>query len=801
MCMHSGGGIMTQAFGTKAETLAQLAGRGFNIPSLLYFEAHEWRAMPKKILNKIQVKFSDSLVIVRSSARCEDSTEQSLAGAFTSILNVPSSDLKLLENAIELVVSPFSDNADQVLIQPMLMDVQMSGVLMTKVMDDGSPYYVINYDDVSGKTDTITGGQKTAKTVYIYNGVAEEDFDSPRLKAVLQLARMLEKIFKAIPLDIEFAVDTQGVAHLLQVRRICSARHWRHKIDSEISRKIQYVAESIDGYMHPVPQIFGTRTILGVMPDWNPAEMIGTVPRPLAFSLYRELITRRVWATARQSMGYRAFPTQDLMLSIAGRPYIDVRASFNSFLPTGIAAESCERLVNAWLTRLEKHPEFHDKIEFDVAHTTFDCDFASTFSQRYANEVLSPEALVEYTQHLRALTNSALQAGSSLHTALQQVTTLHERQKNDLWNISPHTARQHLQKSCCLLEECQQMGTLPFAIVARHAFIAEAILQSVVRCEALTAERFAQFKGSIRTVAGELAHSFVQVYAGSLDKQDFLSLYGHLRPGSYDILSPAYAQREDLFTGASVPQNHQEGEVFKLTPSECRAMQHLLHDRRLICTPEELLYYARTAIAGREYAKFVFTRHLSDILECLAAWGKTLNLSRMQVAMLPIHTILDTLFASPAGDLRQFFLRRIREQQNLYDVAGAFKLSYLIRSSRDVYVVPQHRSLPNFITTKRVEAPLVYLDAQAEASPHMQGSIICIDSADPGYDWIFTRNIAGLITRFGGANSHMAIRCAEYALPAAIGCGSLLFDAIIQSKRCILDGAGKSLRPLDSPEQ
>lgn len=791
---------MPQALGTKAETLAQLAGRGFNIPSLLYFEAHEWRSIPKKILDKIQTKFPDSMVIVRSSALCEDSAEQSLAGAFNSILNVPSNNLDLLENAIERVIFPFDNSADQVLIQPMLMDVQISGVLMTKVMDDGSPYYVINYDDVSGKTDTITGGQQTAKTVYIYNGVAEEDFDSSRLKAVLQLARTLETIFEAIPLDIEFAVDSQGVAHLLQVRRICSVRHWKHKTSSEISRKIQYLANHIDEYMHPTPQIFGTRTMLGVMPDWNPAEMIGLVPRPLAFSLYRELITRRVWATARQKMGYRAFPGQDLMLSIAGRPYIDVRASFNSFLPTGIATESCEQLVNAWLSRLEKHPEFHDKIEFDVVHTVFDCDFASTFSQRYSNEVLSPEALAEYTQHLRTLTNNALQTGSSLETALQQVTTLHERQKNDLWTNSQHSARQHLQKSCCLLEECRQLGTLPFAIVARHAFIAEALLRSVVRCEALTAERFAQFKGSIRTIAGELASSFAQVYAGSLDKQKFLSQYGHLRPGSYDILSPTYAQREDLFTGTDIPRSHQDSEVFKLTPSENRAMQHLLHDRQLTCSPEGLLHYAHTAIAGREYSKFVFTRHLSNILECLAAWGETLNLSRAQVAMLPIHTILDTLFASPAGDARQFFFRCIREQQSLHDLAGAFKLSYLIRSSRDVYVVPQHRSLPNFITTKRVEAPLVYLDAQAEASPHMQGSIICIDSADPGYDWIFTRNIAGLITRFGGANSHMAIRCAEYALPAAIGCGSLLFDTIIQAKHCILDGADKSLRPLASPK-
>ena len=51
-----------------------------------------------------------------------------------------------------------------------------------------------------------------------------------------------------------------------------------------------------------------------------------------------------------------------------------------------------------------------------------------------------------------------------------------------------------------------------------------------------------------------------------------------------------------------------------------------------------------------------------------------------------------------------------------------------------------------------------------------------IESADPGYDWIFTHDIKGLITKYGGAASHMAIRCAEFNLPAAIGSGEIFDD-------------------------
>ncbi len=55
-----------------------------------------------------------------------------------------------------------------------------------------------------------------------------------------------------------------------------------------------------------------------------------------------------------------------------------------------------------------------------------------------------------------------------------------------------------------LLAECRDQGTRPFAILARHAFIAEALLRSAVACGALSVERLAAFKAWVRTVMGEL---------------------------------------------------------------------------------------------------------------------------------------------------------------------------------------------------------------------------------------------------------------------------------------------------------
>ena len=67
----------------------------------------------------------------------------------------------------------------------------------------------------------------------------------------------------------------------------------------------------------------------------------------------------------------------------------------------------------------------------------------------------------------------------------------------------------------------------------------------------------------------------------------------------------------------------------------------------------------------------------------------------------------------------------------------------------------------------------------------IKNKIVLIKNADPGYDFVFNFNIKGLITQYGGANSHMAIRCLELGIPAAIGVGEQLFNKLINYKRKI----------------
>ena len=89
------------------------------------------------------------------------------------------------------------------------------------------------------------------------------------------------------------------------------------------------------------------------------------------------------------------------------------------------------------------------------------------------------------------------------------------------------------------------------------------------------------------------------------------------------------------------------------------------------------------------------------------------------------------------------------------------------------------------ITQKKVIAAVT----TSTEKDKIANNIVCIPSADPGFDWIFSYPISGLVTAWGGANSHMAIRAGEQRVPAVIGAGEVLFRQWSSSERLMIDCA------------
>ncbi|MCQ9206945.1 MAG: PEP-utilizing enzyme [Omnitrophica bacterium] len=795
--------VQKNKFGTKAETLKYLDSflTLFSVPKFFYFDVSEWRKNRENIVKKTRRYFSRDKIIVRSSAYSEDNGVSTKAGLYESVPNVFTCDRDRLSEAITRVISSYKRSSgkahprNQVLMQLMVEDISMSGVVFTQDLNTGAPYYVINYDDETGRTDTVTSGAKDSNRTLLVHRRAVGELKSERFRVLLSAVQEVERITGHDSLDIEFAVDKRNNVYLLQARQIPTAPNWNRGITIKINHAISRMRLFIRERQKAIPGIYGARTIFGKMPDWNPAEMIGVFPRPLALSLYRHLITDYAWREARRQMGYFEPRGTRLMVSLSGKPYIDVRLSFNSFLPAGLDSGICDKLVNAWIGRLATHKEFHDKVEFEVAITALSFDFYQSLGEQIP-DVLSKKEERAFEKALFDLTDSLLTGRVAPIRGEVKKVKLLERRKIDL-----EASRKNPRLSIVagLLEDCIKYGTIPFSILARHAFIAKSFMRSLIRRRVLSESEAASFESSMKTVASALVCEFDGLARGKIKKESFLTKYGHLRPGTYNILSRRYDQREDLInTTTRSPDRHGIKKGFSFLPKQLEKIDGLLKEFGYGIAPVQLLEYIKEAIIAREYAKFIFTKNISDALEIIASWGEKNGLSREELSYLTIWDILDTV-NSPQGRTLEEYLRGLATDGRCsHEITLATRLPYLIERPEDISIAPLFLNKPNFITQKTARGPCVFIDGKGESVSDIKGRIVLIESADPGFDWIFSFPLLGLITKFGGANSHMAIRCAEFGLPAAIGCGEQIFDRILRSQAIELSCSEGKIEPIEA---
>ncbi len=782
--------------GTKSETLKRLHSRvkKSQIGDQVSFSVEEWQANQDALLKKIERQFDNKLIAIRSSSEDEDSWDSSGAGKFLSLINIPAHNIGKVKKAICQVIDSYKTSSvhNQVLIQKMILSPILSGVVFTRTLRMGAPYYVVNYDDESGKTDTVTSGTgENLKTLIVHrdSSILNEQ-DNHKFSDLIEAIRELEELVGFDSLDIEFAITNDGVVHILQLRPITIKHDNLEVSDNQIDAQITKAEHQFYESQTPPPQIVGGRSIFGIMPDWNPAEMIGTSPRHLALSLYKYLITDQVWAQQRAEYGYRDVRPQSLMTSFIGHPYIDVRTCFNSFIPASLDETFASNLTNYYIDRLISDPHLHDKVEFDILFTslTFDFDerkkslFDSGFSESQVNNL---------REQLVIVTKNAFQRYSIDYKALEIL--------EDRFNLTNNSSMGHLEKACVLLQDCRKWGTLPFAHLARGAFVATSLLKSGVATGLLSEEEHNNFMRSLVTVAGHLANDSDALIRGHISQEKFLERYGHLRPGTYEITSPCYSEAPENFLRAPEgPQKKSNGlkVAFAWKPETLKKLNEKLSNLGLTVDIGVFDKFLRKTIEGREHAKFVFSKSLSTALNLISEFGKEIGLDKNELSHIPIDEFLKIkdrgTHKSNLRDLRAI----AKKGQQAHNLSQAVELPPLIYSAENFRTFHFPKNQPNFISTSKIIASVEDLTNQTETSVDLSNKLLLIPHADPGYDWIFSHKIAGLITKFGGANSHMAIRAAEFGLPAVIGLGELAYNRFRQANIVELNCAERHIRIL-----
>ncbi|MEQ9946479.1 PEP-utilizing enzyme [Pectobacterium aroidearum] len=758
---------MKLEFKTKSDTLAALY-RNLKFANILpsySFTVHEWISNRHKVVE--HVLEDDSLtsdIIVRSSCTLEDACSGSSAGAFHSARSLRKENS--ITKTVNAVIDSYGriDASDKVLVQPFLKGTKMSGVAFNRDPRTGSHYDVINYT-FNDDTSLVTSGRGTDLRTYISS--CNSEVEHGELKDVILLLRELESIYGDRPLDIEFAVDSDHQLILLQVRPfvgvpIANVEVCKHQ---QLLREIQ---DATSEFLAPDSRLSGQKGLLGIMPDWNPAEILGVRPRRLALSLYRFLITDTVWATERRKYGYRDTRYIPLIVSLHGIPYVDVRASFNSLVPADLPQSICDRFVSSCLQRLIDNPQLHDKVEFEVIPTCYTFDIDAKLDK--LSDINSEDKL-SIKRSLLNLTQSYFSGNGRKRIASDQAKL---NKLVQLQRAGEQSSISDVARIYQTLVECRKYGTAPFAGLARAAFIGMDILRSAVNEGIISEQTYSHFLASLRAPASRLLEDMPR-----LERDDFLRIYGHLRPGTYDIRVPSYSQDPDRYLSFDMPFNKNRIS-WQLDPEEERALESALAKEGLIISAYSLMEFIQQAVVAREEAKFIFSRSVSRVLDIIRNLGLKLGFNEDALSNSDIMDIIESRTNS-SGLKRTLEASICRGREHDIET-HSLTLPPLITAQGDVSAFHIPTARPNFITRKVAEGCIRSADSE-----DLKNAIVMIPNADPGFDWLFGKGILALITAYGGSNSHMAIRAAELEVPAIIGAGESLFNSWLSARKLRID--------------
>ena len=200
----------------------------------------------------------------------------------------------------------------------------------------------------------------------------------------------------------------------------------------------------------------------------------------------------------------------------------------------------------------------------------------------------------------------------------------------------------------------------------------------------------------------------MQIDLLKLKKDQFIKIYGHLRPNTYEISSDNYKEAYSrYFKNIKNSKKKKKENHFNFTDDHIKKINRKLKQNNLDINASQLIKFIKDSIELREYSKFIFTKSIDLIFENLEKFGKKYHINKYDLSYLNINTILDLHYNLDVGETIKSLKIEISQNKKKYKINAQILLPEIITDEKSLYLYKSTETKINFITNEKTSGELI----------------------------------------------------------------------------------------------
>lgn len=756
----------------KTDILAGLIDKNLDddnrikLEDVIEINASEFDLYKEAVWGNIKRTFPDGLLMVRKNYITREEGISAGTGIFSGIHGVDATDKEQVFDAIRTVATACKDDEDkEVIIHRMYNNLVMCGVCYTRDIYYGRPYYMVVYNYMDEMSDNDVKAK--SRTKWIANNVSREFLDEGFMNLIFA-ARDLEKAVDIQEFSVEFAIDSNNKVIVYQLK----------PMDRLIGSHILMTdREFSDTKAFAKCNYLDTHHIMSHQAYWNPSKMIGSEPRPLDYSLFKGILTSGIWGETIKQLGYEGVD-MSLMHRVGNKPYVSIDCLFNALIPAGMDRILRDKIFNYYQHVLTDNRRRHRKVDSTIVFGSYNFSTAKRMN-KLENYGFTQEEIDSFSESLLNLTENIINNYEELHDQDIEALTKLMITRRRVRELKPMEETNSLKLYSYIAELIESMRTYcspGYTRQERCEFIAKGFCTSLVKEGYLKRDDIDAFRLSLDTVSSCFKRDFEDYTSGKLDWNEFDSKYGHLRISICDIRAHSYRK---LYSNLETIRDYELSKGKKIAKALDRdVIAKALEESNLNIEVDKLVGFINGASELADSYRFEYGKSIGLLLDIIVRLGELIGIDKEDMSYLEIQD-LDSYHS------RDSYVMTIEARRNMYHAYSYLVLPDVIINVGDIDVIDIDEEIPDYLTDKCVSGEIAYYDEGHDVD--VTGKIVLLSKVTLAYDWIFTKDIKGIITKKDTKDSRIAKRCKELNIPAALGCGEKLFNSVLMMKRIQLD--------------